>query len=336
MTQGVQIPIQTVANNTVTVSFKDAALTLKVTPQITAANTVIMQISVENATPDFSRQVNGIPPINTQRANTPGAGERRPDDGDRRHLRRAHEQTTTDRTPGLGNVPLLKWLFKRDTVERPEHRAADLHHAAHHQELRRHEDAMRTSFDCSRLAALVAATVSCGDVVRAGPLAGVPGHRLAAAASAAAATRRHARRPADLRRDHQRHVAGAVHADDAVPDGLQRHRLGRSCALPLEGRRHGVAAPTTNNEVTINAYHVAYRRADGRNTPGVDVPYRLRRRGRPARCRPAARSRSASSWCGRRQAGVAAGAAAARSPNIITTIADVTFYGRDRSATTSA
>ena len=55
MTQGVQIPIQTVANNTVTVQFKDAALTLKVTPQITAADTVIMQISVENATPDFSR-----------------------------------------------------------------------------------------------------------------------------------------------------------------------------------------------------------------------------------------------------------------------------------------
>ena len=70
ITQGVQIPIQTVANNTVTVSFKDAALTLKVTPQITAANTVIMQISVENASPDFSRAVNGIPPINTQRANT--------------------------------------------------------------------------------------------------------------------------------------------------------------------------------------------------------------------------------------------------------------------------
>jgi type IV pilus assembly protein PilQ len=70
MTQGVQIPIQTVSNNTVTVSFKDAALTLKVTPQITSANTVIMLISVENATPDFSRQVNNIPPINTQRANT--------------------------------------------------------------------------------------------------------------------------------------------------------------------------------------------------------------------------------------------------------------------------
>jgi type II secretory pathway component HofQ len=37
ITQGIQIPIQTIANNTVTVSFRDAALTLKVTPQITAA-----------------------------------------------------------------------------------------------------------------------------------------------------------------------------------------------------------------------------------------------------------------------------------------------------------
>src|SRR5207248_4097160 len=70
ITQGVQIPIQTVANNTVTVTFKDAALTLKVTPQITSAGTVIMKIALENAQADFSRAVNGIPPINTQRANT--------------------------------------------------------------------------------------------------------------------------------------------------------------------------------------------------------------------------------------------------------------------------
>jgi len=30
---------------------------------------------------------------------------------------------------------------------------------------------------------------------------------------------------------------------------------------------------STNNEVTITRYRVSYRRADGRNTPGVDVPY---------------------------------------------------------------
>jgi hypothetical protein len=30
---------------------------------------------------------------------------------------------------------------------------------------------------------------------------------------------------------------------------------------------------TTNNQVTVTRYRVTYRRADGRNTPGVDVPY---------------------------------------------------------------
>ncbi len=32
-------------------------------------------------------------------------------------------------------------------------------------------------------------------------------------------------------------------------------------------------APTPWNAVTINRFHIAYIRADGRNTPGVDVPF---------------------------------------------------------------
>jgi hypothetical protein len=31
--------------------------------------------------------------------------------------------------------------------------------------------------------------------------------------------------------------------------------------------------PTTNNAITFNRYRVVYKRSDGRNTPGVDVPY---------------------------------------------------------------
>ncbi len=115
ITQGVQIPIQTVSNNTTTVSFRDAALTLKVTPQITAAGTVIMRIQLENASPDFSRSVNGIPPINTQRANTQVLvvdGQTTVIGG----IFTSQEQALNDRTPGLGQVPLLKWLFKRDQV----------------------------------------------------------------------------------------------------------------------------------------------------------------------------------------------------------------------------
>jgi len=113
--QGVQIPIQTVANNTVTVSFKDAALTLQVTPQITASNTVIMQIDIENAAPDFSRAINNIPPIDTQHAITTilvSDGQTSVIGG----IYVSQEQSTNDRTPGLHKVPLLGWLFRRDTL----------------------------------------------------------------------------------------------------------------------------------------------------------------------------------------------------------------------------
>jgi type IV pilus assembly protein PilQ len=113
ITQGIQIPIQTVANNTVTVSFRDAALTLRVTPQITAANTVIMRIAMENSSPDFSRAVNGIPPIDTQRALTQvlvSSGETTVIGG----IYVSREQTSQDRTPALHRLPLLGWLFKRD------------------------------------------------------------------------------------------------------------------------------------------------------------------------------------------------------------------------------
>jgi len=115
ITQGIQIPLQTVANNTVTVTFRDAALTLKVTPQITAANTVIMAITVENSAPDFGRAINNIPPIDTQRAVTQvlvSDGETTVIGG----IYVSRQQASQDRTPGLYRVPLLGWLFKRDSL----------------------------------------------------------------------------------------------------------------------------------------------------------------------------------------------------------------------------
>jgi type IV pilus assembly protein PilQ len=118
MTQGVQIPIQTVANNTVTVSFKDAALSLKVTPQITGAGTVILKIAVENAAPDFSRAVGEgqIPPIDTQRAVTQvlvSDGETTVIGG----ISVNRAQAVSDRTPALHRLPLVGWLFRRDAVQ---------------------------------------------------------------------------------------------------------------------------------------------------------------------------------------------------------------------------
>jgi type IV pilus assembly protein PilQ len=115
ITQGVQIPIQTVANNTITVTFKDAALTLKVTPQITASNTVIMRVFLENAAPDYSRAIIDIPPIDTQRAVTTvlvGDGETTVIGG----IYLSREQAVQGRTPLLSRIPLLGWLFKRDEI----------------------------------------------------------------------------------------------------------------------------------------------------------------------------------------------------------------------------
>jgi type IV pilus assembly protein PilQ len=112
VTQGFQIPFQTVANNTVTVSFRDAALKLLVTPQITAANTVIMRITLENGIPDFSRAVNGNPSINTQRADTQvqvADGVTTVIGG----ILQTQEVTSNDSTPGVGRLPLLGWLFRR-------------------------------------------------------------------------------------------------------------------------------------------------------------------------------------------------------------------------------
>jgi type IV pilus assembly protein PilQ len=112
VTQGFQIPIQVQANNTVSVTFKDAALKLNVTPQITGANTVIMQILLENGVPDFSRAVNGNPSINTQRAQT----QVQVPDGVTTVIGGIVQSTDTmsvDQTPGLGRIPLLGWLFRR-------------------------------------------------------------------------------------------------------------------------------------------------------------------------------------------------------------------------------
>jgi type IV pilus secretin PilQ/predicted competence protein len=109
--QGVQIPIQTVANNTVTVSFKDAVLTLKVTPQITEARTVILLLEVENNSADFANLVNGIPPINTQSAKTTVLVK----DGATAVIGgifQSNEQTTLNQTPFFGRLPILGALFR--------------------------------------------------------------------------------------------------------------------------------------------------------------------------------------------------------------------------------
>jgi hypothetical protein len=92
--------------------------------------------------------------------------------------------------------------------------------------------------------------------------------------------------------------------------------------------------PTTNNFVTINRYRVQYRRTDGRNTQGVDVPYAF----------------EGASTFTVTDAGASSGfvlvrvqaklerplitlAGPAGGQLVISTIADVTFYGVDQTGT---
>ena len=66
--QGVKVPYQITANNTITTEFRDAALVLKVKPQITDAGTVMMQISVDKGS--LGENTPNGPAINTRRAIT--------------------------------------------------------------------------------------------------------------------------------------------------------------------------------------------------------------------------------------------------------------------------
>ncbi len=109
--QGRQIPVQTVANFTVTTRYVNAALELRATPQITAEGTIIMYISIQNNAADFANLVNGIPPITTQSATT---SVMVPDGGTTviGGIYRTEDSITREKVPLLHKIPILGNLFK--------------------------------------------------------------------------------------------------------------------------------------------------------------------------------------------------------------------------------
>ncbi|MFQ6082574.1 MAG: type IV pilus secretin PilQ [Candidatus Aminicenantia bacterium] len=109
--QGRQIPVQTIANFTVTTRYVNAALELRVTPQITPAGTIIMTIEIRNNAADFANLVQGIPPIITQSAKTTVMVK----DGGTTvigGIYRVEESVTRTRVPLLHKIPLLGNFFK--------------------------------------------------------------------------------------------------------------------------------------------------------------------------------------------------------------------------------
>jgi len=113
---GLQIPVQTVLNNTVTVQFINATLRLDVVPQVTAEGTIMMDIDISKREPQTAFLIPGATnaPITTKDARTRLVVR----DGGTAVIGGIYKITSNNgesRVPGLGNLPIIGYLFKNKT-----------------------------------------------------------------------------------------------------------------------------------------------------------------------------------------------------------------------------
>jgi hypothetical protein len=102
-------------------------------------------------------------------------------------------------------------------------------------------------------------------------------------------------------------------------------------ALKNPGTTLNPTTPSPNTAITFNRYHVDFRRTDGRNTQGVDVPYSFD--GAATFTVPAGGQAQFAVEVVRNQAKLESPLVNLRQGGggiIISTIAEVTFYGRDQ------
>jgi hypothetical protein len=127
-------------------------------------------------------------------------------------------------------------------------------------------------------------------------------------------------------------ISDTVTIVDGVPTIF--NDLGRvtfSLGLKDPGPSTGPTTPSQNNFITVDRYNVRYIRTDGRNTPGVDVPYPF-----DGSFTVTVSSATESGFMlVRNQAKQEAPLAAlSLSGILISTIAEVTFYGHDQTGRT--
>ena len=111
---GVEIPYQEATSSGATsVSFKDAVLELRVTPQITPDDRIIMDLDVKK---DSVGEVYlGVPSIDTNEVST----QVLVDNGETLVLGGIYEQEKIeeiDRVPFFGSLPLVDWMFKNTSI----------------------------------------------------------------------------------------------------------------------------------------------------------------------------------------------------------------------------
>jgi type IV pilus assembly protein PilQ len=113
---GVQIPYQEASSSGATsTSFQDATLSLRVTPQITPDDRIIMDLEVNQDTVSGT-VVNGVPAINTRSVTTQVLVQ----NGETVVLGGVYsssERKAVDRTPFFGDLPYVGFLFKRTDID---------------------------------------------------------------------------------------------------------------------------------------------------------------------------------------------------------------------------
>lgn len=114
--KGQEVPYQEASSSGATsTSFKEAALSLEVTPQITPDNRIIMEVKVTKDAPDFARALHGVPPINKNEVNAKVLVN----DGETIVIGGVFSNTQTkgvEKVPFLGDLPFLGRVFRRDIV----------------------------------------------------------------------------------------------------------------------------------------------------------------------------------------------------------------------------
>ena len=117
---GYQLPVQTIANNTVTVQYVDATLKLEVTPQITAEGTVNLEIVLEKKEPDTSGLVTGALNNNLAIFTRDVETSLLVRDGGTTvigGIYQLNDSSNQNRVPGLSQIPVLGWMFKNDRMD---------------------------------------------------------------------------------------------------------------------------------------------------------------------------------------------------------------------------
>lgn len=115
--KGAEIPYQEASSSgSTSTSFKEAALSLEVTPQITPDNRIIMDVKVTKDEPDFANALNNVPPIKKNEVNANVLVS----DGETIVIGGVFSNTQTksiEKVPFLGDVPFVGRLFRRDIVQ---------------------------------------------------------------------------------------------------------------------------------------------------------------------------------------------------------------------------